>query len=322
MMLRSIVGLLVLLELIHLPAVATQAQPQATPGPANPNANMRGDVEILSDTQGVDFHPYLQQALFRIKTNWYNVILEVARPPIMKSGIVIIEFAILKDGKVSGMALQKPSGDVDLDRAAWGGITASAPFTALPSEFAGSYLALRVKFVYNQKDPSFSVPLGFHPEDLRPAPASEAQETSNTPSSPDPKKAANPLSLPAIVPDRQGPGAKPLDGVEVLDRGNLTDYELQQFLEQRLLPTVRRHWHVLIPDRARRLQKRETAVVTFSIQKDGTIDSVHLEQSTEDPELDKAALEGIQSSAPVALPEKFSGDHLRVRFRFVYEKAK
>lgn len=114
-----------------------------------PNTNMRGDVEITSDTMGVDFGPYLQRALFRIKMNWYNLIPEVARPPLMKKGSLIIEFVITKEGGVSGMLLKLPSGDVYLDRAAWGGITYSNPFEPLPREFAGTYLGLRIKFIYN-----------------------------------------------------------------------------------------------------------------------------------------------------------------------------
>jgi hypothetical protein len=42
-----------------------------------------------------------------------------------------------------------PSGDVSLDRAAYGGITASTPFPPLPGEFGGEYLALRFHFFYN-----------------------------------------------------------------------------------------------------------------------------------------------------------------------------
>jgi outer membrane biosynthesis protein TonB len=47
------------------------------------------------------------------------------------------------------MALTGSSGDVSLDRAAWGGITNSNPFPPLPAEFRGQYLALRFRFYYN-----------------------------------------------------------------------------------------------------------------------------------------------------------------------------
>jgi TonB family protein len=110
-----------------------------------------GPFDILSDTMGVDFGPYLERVLHDVKMNWYNLIPESARPPIMKKGKVSIEFAIMKDGRVAGMRLEQggSSGDAALDRAAWGGITASDPFPPLPSEFGGQYLALRFHFFYN-----------------------------------------------------------------------------------------------------------------------------------------------------------------------------
>jgi len=108
-----------------------------------------GQLDVLSDTMGVDFGPYLSRVVQNVRGNWYNIIPEVARPPIMKKGKLSIEFAILKDGKVAGMKLATGSGDVALDRAAWGGITASNPFPPLPQEFGGQYLYLRFNFFYN-----------------------------------------------------------------------------------------------------------------------------------------------------------------------------
>lgn len=118
-------------------------------GPGGGRGSVQGNLEILSDTMGVDFGPYLERVLHDVRQNWYNIIPEVARPPLMKKGRVSIQFAILKDGSVAGMRLDGPSGDVSLDRAAWGGITASNPFPPLPREFGGQYLALVFHFYYN-----------------------------------------------------------------------------------------------------------------------------------------------------------------------------
>jgi len=118
-------------------------------GQGRPGTQAVGEVEALSDTMGVDFGPYLARVLHDVRQNWYILIPEVARAPLMKQGKVAIEFAILKDGKVAGMALTGSSGDVSLDRAAWGGITNSNPFPPLPAEFRGQYLALRFRFYYN-----------------------------------------------------------------------------------------------------------------------------------------------------------------------------
>jgi TonB family protein len=106
-------------------------------------------LDVLSDTMGVDFGPYLNRIVAVVRMNWYNMIPEEARPPMLKKGKVAIEFVILPDGKVTGMRLMGQSGDIALDRAAWGGITASNPFSPLPSEFHGPYLALRFYFFYN-----------------------------------------------------------------------------------------------------------------------------------------------------------------------------
>lgn len=119
-------------------------------GPADRNAAM-GPFDILSDTQGVDFGPYLSRVLQSIKGNWYTLIPEEARAPMLKHGKVAIRFLITPNGKVAGMFVELPSGDVPLDRAAYGGITASDPFSPLPHEFHGPYLALRITFFYNPK---------------------------------------------------------------------------------------------------------------------------------------------------------------------------
>jgi TonB family protein len=105
-----------------------------------------GNLEVLSDTQGVDFGPYLARVLHDVKMNWYSLIPESAQ---MKKGHLAIEFAITKDGKIADMHLAASSGDIPLDRAAWGGITASNPFPPLPTDFNGPYLALRFRFFYN-----------------------------------------------------------------------------------------------------------------------------------------------------------------------------
>jgi TonB family protein len=105
-----------------------------------------GNLEVLSDTQGIDFGPYLQRILQEVRENWYRAIPESAE---MKKGKLQIEFAITKDGRVAEMRLTYPSGDVALDRAAWAGISASNPFPPLPTDFTGPYLALRFRFYYN-----------------------------------------------------------------------------------------------------------------------------------------------------------------------------
>jgi len=110
-----------------------------------------GGAEILSDTMGVDFGPYMKRIVYDTERAWWPIIPEIARPPLNKQGRVLIRFKIMKDGSVKEMTLEGPSGDVSLDRAAWGGILGASPFPQLPKEFKGPYLELRFYFLYNIK---------------------------------------------------------------------------------------------------------------------------------------------------------------------------
>jgi TonB family protein len=110
-----------------------------------------GAVDILSDTMGVDFGPYLRRVIYDTERSWWPIIPESARPPLLKQGKVGIRFKILPDGSVKQMILEFPSGDVALDHAAWGGITGASPYPPLPKEFKGQFLELRFYFLYNIK---------------------------------------------------------------------------------------------------------------------------------------------------------------------------
>jgi outer membrane biosynthesis protein TonB len=89
-------------------------------------------AEVLSDTQGVDFGPYLKSdVLPKVKKNWYSVIPPEAMPPLSRHGCVVIGFKIRKDGSLDEMRFLAGSGNVSLDRAAFGGVT-SSPISATP----------------------------------------------------------------------------------------------------------------------------------------------------------------------------------------------
>ena len=117
--------------------------------PGRSGARALDQAEILTDTMGVDFGPYLTRIVAIVKQNWYNLMPPSVYPPILKQGKLAIEFVILKDGKTTSMAVRTSSGDVALDRAAWGSITASTPFPPLPKEFPGQILGLRFYYFYN-----------------------------------------------------------------------------------------------------------------------------------------------------------------------------
>jgi outer membrane biosynthesis protein TonB len=106
-------------------------------------------LEILSDTQGVDFNNYLSRVYITVRRNWIAVFPESAR--LGDRGIVSLEFRIMKDGTVTvgEPALVRTSGKEPLDRAAISSVRASTPFEPLPPEFHGPFIALRFTYYYN-----------------------------------------------------------------------------------------------------------------------------------------------------------------------------
>jgi outer membrane biosynthesis protein TonB len=113
-----------------------------------------GGVQVLSDTQGVDFGNWLQRWHWETERTWDPLIPDEVNPPIYKSGAVAIRFKVLPNGRLmdGSLVLEGRSGDVALDRAAWGALTGSN-YPPLPRDFHGPYLELRAYFLYNMEVP-------------------------------------------------------------------------------------------------------------------------------------------------------------------------
>jgi len=111
-----------------------------------------GGVEVLSDTQGVDFSNWLQRWHWETEHTWDPLIPDEVNPPILKSGAVAIRFKVLPNGRLmdGSLVLEGRSGDVALDRAAWGALIGSN-YPPLPRDFHGPYLELRAYFLYNME---------------------------------------------------------------------------------------------------------------------------------------------------------------------------
>jgi hypothetical protein len=110
------------------------------------------EVEILSDTQGIDFRGYLKNWHKITETTWYQSMPDEVKKPTLRQGQVAIRFKILPNGHLEShsMILEGRSGETALDRVAWGAVTGSS-YPVLPSEFHGPYLELRAVFLYNMQ---------------------------------------------------------------------------------------------------------------------------------------------------------------------------
>jgi TonB family protein len=110
-------------------------------------------ADILSDTQGVDFGPYMRQALQLMGRLWLSsASIKVASADNAQTG-TIIRFTISPEGKISAMQLVESAHEIEIDRAAWGAITGVGELPPLPREFNGPNLVLRVGFGVNPARP-------------------------------------------------------------------------------------------------------------------------------------------------------------------------
>jgi len=125
----------------------------AASGPSGHGGTLGAGAEILSDTLGVDFGPYIKRLLRILYDSWLPLIPEETRPPLNKEGNTLIRFTINKDGTVSAMHLDDSTHDQAIDRAAWGSITGVGQLPPLPKNFNGPNLELRIDFIISHNAP-------------------------------------------------------------------------------------------------------------------------------------------------------------------------
>lgn len=108
-----------------------------------------GNMDVLSDTKGVDLAPYLRSSVLpSLRGNWQWTVRTHEPALSTERRLLGVEFAILKDGSVENIKLMRSSGDTELDATVESGIKRSAPFLALPTEFGGQSVELRCYFYY------------------------------------------------------------------------------------------------------------------------------------------------------------------------------
>jgi TonB family protein len=141
---------------IQMPQVSVEeaARAAARGGPgglgsqgASGQAAGLGEMQLLSDPQGVDFKPYLLQVLSAVRRNWFAILPPVAQTG--RQGLVVVQFAIDRQGRVPKLVIAAPSGTSAYDRAAVAAVSASYPFRPLPDEYKGEEIRLQMAFSYN-----------------------------------------------------------------------------------------------------------------------------------------------------------------------------
>jgi TonB family protein len=113
----------------------------------SPGAQRQSALELMSDPQGIDFKPYLIQVLAAVRRSWFSVMPESIR--FGRSGRVVIQFAVNRNGEVTKLVIAEESGANALDRAAVAGVSGAVPFPPLPTGFKAPEARLQLMFNYN-----------------------------------------------------------------------------------------------------------------------------------------------------------------------------
>ena len=147
---RNKISLLVL-SIVLATGITAQGQSEnARKAPARETSALSlSSMSLLSDTQGVNFAPYLVSWKKATQATWKRSTAQEAEVSDLRN--VTIRFKILPNGKImdGSMILESRSGSTPLDRAAWNALTSSR-YPSLPSQFQGPYLEMRTVFSYNQ----------------------------------------------------------------------------------------------------------------------------------------------------------------------------
>ena len=154
------IAILVSLVPLTLSLASAQSQPAAS-DPIALTPALRG-VEVLSDTQGMDFSIYLRRVNFPIRRNWHEI-TRAGSFGTHKLAQLAVEFSIAKEGSVGNAHITQSSNDQAVDEAALNAVRNASPLPALPETYTAPSLSLRMHFFYNPNPTSeLQGPIGLH----------------------------------------------------------------------------------------------------------------------------------------------------------------
>jgi TonB family protein len=103
---------------------------------------------IQFDTKGIDFGPWLRRFVAQVKRNWF-----IPSAAMTFRGHVVLQFNIHRDGRITDVAVVKPSGIEAFNRAAFNAIIGSNPVEPLPPQYPDDRAFFTVTFYYNEPAP-------------------------------------------------------------------------------------------------------------------------------------------------------------------------
>jgi len=115
--------------------------------------NPQGDTgafgpAIQFDTKGVEFGPWIRRFIAQIKRNWF-----IPYAAMTMRGHVVLTFNVHKDGRITDLAVARPSAVDAFNNAAFNAMVGSNPTQPLPPEYPADKAFFTVTFYYNEQPP-------------------------------------------------------------------------------------------------------------------------------------------------------------------------
>lgn len=104
--------------------------------------------DIQFDTKGVEFGPWVRRFVAQIYRNWF-----VPYAAMTMSGHVVLTFNVHKDGTLTDLTVQRPSGVDAFTNSAFNALRQSDPTFPLPEEYPDDQAFFTVTFYFNERPP-------------------------------------------------------------------------------------------------------------------------------------------------------------------------
>jgi TonB family protein len=104
--------------------------------------------QIMFDTKGVEFGPWVRRFVAQVKSNWL-----IPMAAMTMRGHVVITFNVHKSGALTDLSVIRPSSIEAFNIAAYGALAASNPTIPLPPEYPADKAFFTVTFYYNEDPP-------------------------------------------------------------------------------------------------------------------------------------------------------------------------
>jgi TonB family protein len=129
----------------------TSSSPQENQDSTHQGLTSRGKLEIVSGHEGLDATKYMGEIFTKLNSQHA---FQAGSTPGTRSGKLVVEFDIQRDGSVGYTKVIKSTVDQGTSQAQIDAIRSAAPFPALPKGFKGKSLKVRLHSEFIPKEPS------------------------------------------------------------------------------------------------------------------------------------------------------------------------